>query len=293
MEFKDTFFSRNPAINCHGNLVGLESPKIMGILNVTPDSFFDGGKYCTQESLSSRVDDIIKKGADIIDVGAFSSRPGSEYISHKEEISRLAPALDYIRNNYPGSIISVDTFSSKTAEKVVREYKVDIINDITGGKGDPAIIDFIAESSTPYVLMHMQGTPKTMQKNPSYKDVVDEVLVFLGERVHFLQSKGVKDIIVDPGFGFGKNLDHNYSLMASLDVFKALERPILVGISRKSMISKLMNIKTEDTLNGTTALNMFALSKGVNILRVHDVQEANEVRSIFNRLKSAENHADK
>ncbi len=288
MGFKDTFFPRNLSINCRGNLLDLRTPKIMGILNVTPDSFYDGGKYTEKFSIRQRVRQIIEQGADIIDVGAFSSRPGSSYISEKKELERLIPALEIIRELDPGIPVSADTFRSKIAAKITSEYQVDIINDITAGEEDPMMFDFIAASNTPYIIMHMKGKPETMQKEPLYMDVVNEVLAWLEKKVNQLTERGVNDVLIDPGFGFGKSIEHNYTLMSGLEVFKALEIPLLIGVSRKSMTYKVLNSGPESALNGTTALHMYALMKGANILRVHDVKEAVEVKKLWEKLHQEE-----
>ena len=264
------------------------TPKVMGILNLAPDSFYDGGKYTQHEDIISRVKQIVDEGADIIDVGAFSSRPGASPISINEEMKRLVPALEIIRSTYPDIILSADTYRTEIARRIISDYQVDIINDITAGEGDPDMFDFIAGSKIPYVMMHMQGTPENMQNKPVYEDVVDEVLSFLQEKAFLLKTLGVNDIIIDPGFGFGKSLDHNFSLMAALEVFTVLELPLLVGVSRKSMIYKFLGSGPESALNGTTALHMYALTRGTNILRVHDVREAVETRKLYEKLAEEE-----
>ncbi|MBE0654060.1 MAG: dihydropteroate synthase [Bacteroidales bacterium] len=284
MGFKDTFFSENLSINCRGRLLDLSRPAVMGILNVTPDSFFDGGKYTDSIAIKKRVRQIMDEGADIIDIGGYSSRPGSVAVSEGEEWNRIRPALEIIRTMDMDIPISVDTFRSVIASRAVSEFQADIINDITGGSGDPEMFDFIAGSGTPYILMHMQGTPETMQKEPSYDDVVDEVLDFLQERSSELRKRGALDIIIDPGFGFGKTVTHNYQLLSALEVFTALEMPVLAGISRKSMVYHFLEVRPEDSLNGTAALHMYALVKGARILRVHDVKEAVEVKKLFEKL---------
>lgn len=278
-------------MNCRGNLIDLSTPRVMGILNVTPDSFYDGGKYTSPENILDRIHTIVKEGADIIDVGAFSSRPGANYISKEEELQRLIPALEILRAYYPDVLVSVDTFRTEIADIATTRYQVDIINDITAGSGDPGMFEFIAEKKVPYIMMHMLGTPETMQKDPKYTDVVDEVLEFLNQRSSNLLNEGALDIIVDPGFGFGKSLDHNYQLFSALEVFSSLELPLLIGISRKSMTYKLLETGPESTLNATTALHMYALMKGANILRVHDVKEAVETCKLFNKLYSEEKRA--
>ncbi len=288
MVFKDTFFSRNLSINCRGKLMDLNEPRVMGILNVTPDSFYDGGKYTDKESIAGRIDQIVGEGADIIDIGAYSTRPGAEEISAEMELSRLLPAFELMRKMYPEFPVSIDTFRTEVISRVSREFEIDMVNDITGGSGDPGMYDLVAERKLPYILMHIQGTPRNMQKNPEYNDVVNDIMKFFAERVEQLISKGVNDIILDPGFGFGKTLGHNYKLMASLEVFRSFELPLLVGVSRKSMTYKLLNTDKSDALNGTTVLHTYALLKGANILRVHDVKEAVETVQVYNFLHKME-----
>ncbi|WP_075590119.1 dihydropteroate synthase [Labilibacter marinus] len=273
-------------LNAGGRLIDISTPLIMGILNVTPDSFFDGGKYTNEDAILSRVEQMIQDGADIIDIGAYSSRPGAKHISEEEELERLNTVLASIRANYPEIIISVDTFRASVAACVVNEFKVDIINDISAGDMDEKMFETIARLNVPYIIMHMKGTPQNMQVNPNYeKDIVFEVIDYLAEKKRQLSLLGVHDVIIDPGFGFGKTLDHNYQLLNRLDDLRLLELPILVGVSRKSMIYKLLETSPEEALNGTTALNMVALERGAGILRVHDVKEAKDCISIFNKLQ--------
>jgi dihydropteroate synthase len=275
------FFSRSLSMNCHGRLIDLQIPKVMGIINITNDSFYEGSRYTEPEQIMDAARTMIGQGADIIDVGAFSSRPGAQMISEDEELQKLMPALQMIRNEFPEQLISVDTVRSSVAKAVVEEWKVDIINDISGGDMDPRMIKVISRLHVPYILMHMKGSPETMQQNPEYANVVDEVLQYFGQKVHHLRKEGVNDIIVDPGFGFGKTLDHNYTLLHHLDAFRVLELPIMVGLSRKSMIYRKLDTGPEESLNGTTAVNMAALLKGASILRVHDVKAAVETVQIF------------
>ncbi len=288
MVFKDTFFSRNLSINCRGRLIDLSEPKVMGILNVTPDSFYDGGKYTGKESIRKRVVQIVEEGADIIDIGGYSSRPGAEEITADLELERLLPAMETVRELYPDIPVSVDSFRAGVIRKIDERFKIDIVNDISGGEADPVMYDLIAEKKLPYIMMHMKGNPKTMQKNPEYGDVVNEILRFFAVHVEELISKGVSDIILDPGFGFGKTLNHNYTLLASLEVFSAFELPVMIGISRKSMTYRLLGTDQTAALNGTTALHMYALQKGVSILRVHDIREAKETVKLFNFLHKME-----
>jgi dihydropteroate synthase len=274
MSFKDTFFSKKYTLNCRGKLINLSTPLVMGILNITPDSFYDGGKYTTEKQILKKTGQMIREGASIIDVGAYSSRPGAEEISVDEEIGRLTPALGAIRKKYRDIIISVDTFRSSVAEMAVKEYDVDIINDISAGDADKDMFSMIASLSVPYIMMHMKGTPMDMQVNPVYDDVVEEILLYFSEKVQKAKLAGICDIIIDPGFGFGKTLDHNYRILSRLDDFKILELPVLAGFSRKSMIYKALDITSREALNGTSVLNTIALMKGADILRVHDVREA-------------------
>jgi len=259
----------------------------MGILNVTPDSFFDGGKYKTEKAVLRRVEEMMQEGAAIIDVGGVSSRPGSEDVSELEELGRVIPAIRLIAENFPEVILSVDTFRARVAEASV-EAGAAMINDISAGRFDGKMYETLARLSVPYVLMHMQGQPKNMQQNPSYEDVVQEVLDFFIGKLGILRELGIKDILLDVGFGFGKTLEHNYRLLKDLHIFKILEQPLLVGLSRKSMICKLLNIKPVAALNATTALNLVALQQGAKILRVHDVREAVEVIETWKQLEAIE-----
>ncbi len=272
-------------INCKGKLLDLDAPKIMGILNVTPDSFFDGGRYTDEEKIYNRIKKLFDEGADIVDIGAFSSRPGAELPDEETEWKRLLPALELVKNKFPDKCFSLDTFRSKIAYKAVNEYGIGIINDISAGNLDQQMFATIKELQVPYVIMHMQGTPETMQQNPQYKNVTLDIIKFFSEKLARLHELGVNDVIVDPGFGFGKTLEQNYELLANLDKFKILEHPLLVGVSRKSMIYKLLGITPQEALNGTTAVHTIALLKGANILRVHDVKEAVETVKIVEMMK--------
>ncbi|MCF8381932.1 MAG: dihydropteroate synthase [Bacteroidales bacterium] len=289
MGFKDTFFSRNLSINCKGSLLDLSRPKLMAILNITPNSFFDGGRYTKPDLMSARIDTIINEGADIIDIGGFSSRPGASYIDANEELKRLRPALELIRRKKADAIVSVDSFRKEVVETLNSEFGIDIINDITAGEGEPELVDYAIDHNIPYIIMHMQGNPENMQNNPVYDNVVNDIMTFFDKKIVELKLKGLKDIIIDPGFGFGKSLDHNFELLASLEAFRAFELPLLAGLSRKSMISKFLNINSDLALNATTALNMYALTKGANILRVHDVKEGMECIALFIKLNEMEN----
>ncbi len=273
-------------INCKGQLLDLSKPIVAGILNVTPDSFYDGGKYTNIEDVKNRLKQIISEGADIIDIGAYSSRPGAKHISEKEELQRLTPTLEMIQKEFPEAIISVDTFRSEIAKTVVNNYGVAIINDISAGNYDKKMFNVIAELNIPYIMMHMQGVPQNMQENPQYDDLIKEILMFFAKKLDIAKQIGINDVIIDPGFGFGKTLEHNYEILNELEKFKILDCPILVGISRKSMIYKLLDKKSEDVLPATLALSMTALEKGTSILRVHDVKETVQVIKVFNKLKS-------
>ncbi len=259
-------------------------PVVMGILNVTPDSFYDGGHYETETAIIGRIHQIVEEGAGIIDIGAYSTRPGAAMVDKKEEVARLAPAVELVRKYYPSVPVSIDTFRSEVAREIYHCLGEVIVNDISGGTMDTEMFGFIAETRLPYVMMHIQGTPQTMQKNPVYRDVTKEVYRFFEERTDLLRAAGMENIILDPGFGFGKTLDHNYELMNHLDLFQELGYPLLVGISRKSMISRLLETTPAEALNGTTVLNTVALMKGAAILRVHDVKEAVETVKIVERF---------
>ncbi|WP_298368151.1 dihydropteroate synthase [uncultured Lutibacter sp.] len=271
------------SINCNGTLINLNAPKVMGILNITPDSFFDGGKHSTNELIIKHVKKMLNEGATFIDIGAYSSRPGAKHISEKEELIRLLPVLELILKNFPKARISVDTFRSNVAEKAIIEG-ASLINDISAGAMDTKMFSTVAKLQVPYIIMHMQGTPQTMQTNPSYKNVVTDVLYYFSEKLQQLRLEGINDIIADVGFGFGKTIEHNYTLLNNLELFKNLEIPILSGISRKSMLYKPLNISSNEALNATTIANVIALQKGTNILRVHDVKEAMEAIKILDLL---------
>jgi len=273
-------------INIKGNLLDLKKPKIMGILNVTPDSFFDGGLYNTEKKVDDHVKKMIEDGIDILDVGGYSSRPGAKEISINEETDRIIPVIKFVRKNYPKLILSVDTFRSEVARNCL-DIGVDVINDISAGCIDEKILNVVAEFNCPYIMMHMKGTPQTMQINPEYESLIKELLIFFAKRILLAREKGIIDIIIDPGFGFGKTLDHNYTIMKKIENFKLLDLPILVGVSRKSFITKQLDVDKKNSLNGTTALNMYFLEKNVNILRVHDVKEAKECIILHEKIKSS------
>lgn len=269
-------------INVNGYIMDLDRPKVMGILNVTPDSFYAGSRKQSEEDILQRARQIIDEGGDIIDIGAYSSRPDAQHISREEEASRLKKALTLLNVEMPEAVISVDTFRADIARMCVEEHGAAIINDISAGSIDNKMMHTVANLGVPYIMMHMKGTPQNMQKNPEYDNVVKEVMYYFSEKIQKMRDLGAKDIIIDPGFGFGKTIEHNYILMDKLEEFSIFNLPILVGISRKSMIYKLLGNTPEDALNGTTALNTISLIKGANILRVHDVKEACEAVKIFN-----------
>lgn len=273
-------------LNCGGRVISTEQPLVMGILNVTPDSFFDGGRYRTADAIRQRAERIMSEGADIIDLGAYSTRPGADDVSPEEEWKRLDFALEIVREYVPDAIISVDTFRGSVARKCVKEGGAHIVNDISAYTMDPDMIDAISELNVPYILMHIKGTPKDMQDNPKYENrLTSEVISFLSKRVNELSAKGVSDIIIDPGFGFGKTVDDNFQLMADLSQFDIFDRPVLVGISRKSMIYKTLGGDPDSSLNGTMVLNTMALLAGADILRVHDVKETVECVKLVDALR--------
>lgn len=271
-------------INVSGTLLDLSTPRVMGILNVTPDSFYAQSRKQSDEEIEVRTQQIIEQGADIIDIGAYSSRPGAEDVSIQQEMDRLSRALTIVRKLAPHAIISVDTFRADVARMCVEEFGVQIINDISGGELDQKMFQTVAQLGVPYILMHMKGNPQTMQQAPHYDDLLTEMLQYFAQRIHTLHELGVGDIILDPGFGFAKTLEHNYELLHRLEDLHVLGLPMLVGISRKSMIYRLLGITPQESLNGTTVLNTLALQKGASILRVHDVKEAVEAVRIFNMM---------
>ena len=272
-------------LNLRGKLYSLCEPKIMGILNVTPDSFYAESRTSDEEHIAARVQQLMDDGADMIDIGGYSSRPGADDVSPEEEMNRLRRGLRVVRRLYPEVPISVDTFRADVARMCVEEEGADIINDISGGMMDRQMFRTVARLGVHYILMHMQGTPDTMQQAPHYDNLRREVMLYFAERIDRLCQMGAKDIIVDPGFGFGKTLEHNYELFHHLDDFNLFNLPLLVGISRKSMIYKLLGGTPQTSLNGTTVLNTIALMKGAHILRVHDVKEAVEAKRIVMKMK--------
>jgi dihydropteroate synthase len=279
------FIKRKNSINIGGELLDLSNPSIMGIINVTPDSFYDGDTLKTEIEMLERVELMVTEGAVIIDVGSVSTRPGAELISTRDELSRLIPAVTAIRRHFPEVLLSIDTFRSWVAVRVIDEIGPVIVNDISGGSLDPKMFETIGNIQVPYILTHIQGTPMNMQENPFYNDVVKEVSSELSDSVRKLARLGVADILIDPGFGFGKNLEHNYKLLNRLDSLKVFQLPVVVGLSRKSLIWKVLETNPEQSLNGTTVVNTMALLGGADILRVHDVKPAVEALRIFMQLK--------
>lgn len=283
---KDTFFRKKGTINVGGKLIDLTVPKVMGIINITPDSFYAGSRKQDASSALEQAKKMLSEGATFLDIGAYSSRPGATDISEQEETDRLLPVVEAIIVNHPDAILSIDTFRSKVAETAIKAG-AHIINDISGGSLDEDMFATIARLQVPYILMHMKGTPQNMNQMAQYDDVFLEVLDYFSERVHHLTQLGVHDLIIDPGFGFAKKQDHSYALMNRLQDFAVLQLPVLVGVSRKRMIYKVLGGTADEALNGTTALNAIALTKGANILRVHDVKEAVEAVKIFQAMMAA------
>ena len=273
-------------INVGGKLLDLGEPQVMGILNVTPDSFYGKSRKQSDEEIAARVRSVLQEGGSMIDIGAYSARPGAADVPVETEMSRLRHGLGILRREAPDAIVSVDTFRADVARMCVEEYGVQIVNDISGGELDDRMFDTVARLGVPYILMHIKGNPQNMQDNPQYDDLMCEMLVYFGSKVQRLHEMGVKDIILDPGFGFAKTLDHNYELMNRMEDLKVLGLPLLVGVSRKSMIHRLLGTSPEEALNGTTALHAMSLLKGASILRVHDVREAVETVEIVKKTLS-------
>ena len=288
MMAKDTFLNRKLTLNSKGTLVDLTRPSVMAILNITPDSFFAGSRTSGIKDALKKVETFINEGAKFIDIGAYSSRPGAADVSEKEEIERLIPILKAVNKEFPNTIISVDTFRAKVAEEAIFSG-ANIINDIAGGDLDAEMFNTVAKLKVPYIMMHMKGTPQNMQQNPVYEDVVAEVFSYFNTKIQKLRNLGIKDVIIDPGFGFAKTMTHNYQLLQQMESLNVFELPILVGFSRKSMITKVLDIKTEDAMNGTSILNTIALQKGANILRVHDVKAAMECIKLNEKVNNPSN----
>ena len=270
-------------INCKGTLIDLSTPKVMGIVNVTPDSFFDGGKLTNSDEIVSQVEKMLQDGATFIDLGGYSSKPGAEFVSEEEELNRVVPIVKLLVDKFPDILLSIDTFRSEVAKQTV-ENGVAIINDISAGLLDEKMLETVAKLQVPYIMMHMKGTPKTMQSLAQYEDLVKEMNFYFSERIAKARTFGLNDIIIDPGFGFAKTIEHNYELLQNLELLQFHDLPILAGVSRKSMIYRALETLPENALNGTTFLHAFCLQKGANILRVHDVKEAVECVKLMCRL---------
>lgn len=274
-------------INCQGQLIDLATPKVMGILNVTPNSFFDGGKHkpgpSGESEMLSQVGKMLSDGATFIDIGGYSSKPSAEFVTEEEELNRIVPVVQSIMKHYPEAILSIDTFRSVVAATCI-DNGAAIINDISAGILDDKMMDVVAKYNVPYIMMHMRGTPQTMQSMTNYDDIVKEMLFYFSKKIHKARSLGINDLIIDPGFGFAKKLEQNYEVLQKLQLFEMLELPLLVGVSRKSMITKTLDISSNEALNGTTVLNTISLTKGAKILRVHDVKEAMESVTLFNKI---------
>lgn len=270
-------------INCKGNLIDLSQPKIMGILNISPDSFFDGGKYKDESSILKQVEKMLNEGARFIDIGAYSSRPGATTISEKEELERILPIVHLLTKEFKEVLISIDTFRSIVASRCI-EAGAALINDISAGLQDEKMLSTIAKYKVPYIMMHMKGNSQTMQQQTNYENLVKDILFYFSERVAEARGLGILDLIIDPGFGFAKTVEQNYELLKNLDLFQNINLPVLTGLSRKSMIYKVLQTDAKNALNGTTAIHMYALQKGAHILRVHDVKEAMECVKLHQQL---------
>jgi dihydropteroate synthase len=271
-------------INCKGRLTDLSSPKVMGILNCTPDSFFDGGKYYNEPQLMRQAEKMLTDGADFIDLGAYSSKPNADFVSEEQELQRIVPVVELLIRHFPDVLISIDTFRANVAEACIQNGAA-LINDISAGHLDEAMLATVGRLKVPYIMMHMRGTPQTMVKLTYYDDIIKEMLLYFSERIHEARSNGIDDIIIDPGFGFAKTLSQNYEVLHKMDLFSATGLPLLAGVSRKSMIYKLLDTTPQEALNGTTVVNTISLTKGAKILRVHDVKEAVEAVRIFEALQ--------
>jgi dihydropteroate synthase len=280
---QNTAFSRNITLNIGGRLIELNRPALMGILNVTPDSFFDGGRFMNEKALLQRAENLLSEGATFLDVGGYSSRPGAKDISIAEEIERVIPAIKSIMKLFPDALVSVDTFRSEVAKRAVGEG-AKLVNDISGGALDDQMIKTVAQLNVPYVFMHMKGSPQTMSQLSQYENMMKEIITYFHQRLGLMKEHGIKDIVIDPGFGFAKTREQNFQLLNQLDSMKIFERPILAGLSRKSMVWKTLGVEPEEALNGTTMLHTIALTKGANILRVHDVKEAMQVVKLWEAL---------
>jgi dihydropteroate synthase len=271
-------------INCKGQLIDLSQPKVMGILNITPDSFFDGGRYQSDEDFLNQTEKMLKEGASFIDIGAYSSRPNAVFVSELEELARLLPVVELISEKFPEAILSIDTFRANVAKMAI-DSGAAMINDISAGLLDDKMLEVIANANVPYIMMHMRGTPQTMTTLAEYNDIVKEMILYFSERISAARSFGINDLIIDPGFGFAKTLEQNYEVLQKLELFQMLEVPLLSAVSRKSMIYKVLETNAYEALNGTTVLNTISLLKGAKILRVHDVKEAVECVRLYNEIQ--------
>jgi dihydropteroate synthase len=285
MEQIGSHFKQRQTITSNGKIISVAKPLVMGIINVTNDSFFSASRFRFSHTIAHRAEQILSEGGSIIDIGACSTRPGAKPVNEELELKRLSKSLNSIKKKFPEAIVSIDTFRANVARKMVEDFGVDIVNDISAGELDPKMFETIAELKVPYILMHMKGTPNNMQHNPTYENVIKEIFIYFNEKIEKLKRLGVNDIIIDPGFGFGKTIDHNYTILKNLNAFNLFELPILAGISRKSMIYKSLNTVPEKALNGTSVLNTIALDKGATILRVHDVKEAVEAIKLYELTK--------
>ena len=272
------------AINCKGQIIDLSTPKIMGILNITPNSFYDGGKYSLENNAISQVEKMLKEGATFIDIGAYSSKPNAEFISQEEELIRIIPVVKSILKEFPEALLSIDTFRSSVAQECLNNGAA-LINDISAGSLDEKMMEVISKYNVPYIMMHLRGTPQTMQSQTNYEHLINEMITYFSDKVNKARSLGINDLIIDPGFGFAKTTDQNYEILSNLELFKVLELPILAGVSRKSMIYKPLEVTANDALNGTTVLNTISITKGANIIRVHDVKEALECIKLCEKLR--------
>ena len=271
-------------INCKGQIIDLSTPKIMGILNITPNSFYDGGIYSLEKNAIAQVEKMLKEGATFIDIGAYSSKPNAEFVSQEEELIRIIPVVKAILKEFPVALLSIDTFRSTVAQECLNNGAA-LINDISAGSLDEKMMEVISKYNIPYIMMHLRGTPQTMQNQTNYDNLIKEMITYFSDKVNKARSLGINDLIIDPGFGFAKTTDQNYEILSNLELFKILELPILAGVSRKSMIYKPLGVTSNDALNGTTVLNTIAISKGANIIRVHDVKEALECVKLCEKLR--------
>jgi dihydropteroate synthase len=270
-------------INCKGQIIDLSTPKIMGILNITPNSFYDGGKYSLENNAVMQVEKRLKEGATFIDIGAYSSKPNAEFVSEEEELNRIIPVVKTLIKEFPEALLSIDTFRSTVAQECINNGAA-LINDISAGSLDEKMMEVIASNNIPYIMMHLRGTPQTMHDQTNYEHIINEILTYFSDKVNKARSLGINDLIIDPGFGFAKTTDQNYEILSNLELFKMLELPILAGVSRKSMIYKTLDTSPEEALNGTTVLNTIAITKGATIIRVHDVKEAMECVKLCGKL---------